>query len=204
MAEPITTLTDYAIALECLILAGLLLGQGGVQRLWAAAFTSVSGAALMGGIYHGFAHQMSLLQRIWLWQGMGIAVAIASFFTVVAAAETLSRGSRLALLALTTAKLALAIAAGFTLWSFALRVADYLSALLIVLLVQWLQRYRDPSAPVWLLAAIAFSGLGAIGLLIPWPGVSPLVVYHLVQMVALFCIYRSVAAKHTANAGVPG
>ncbi|MBD2114124.1 MULTISPECIES: DUF6962 family protein [Cyanophyceae] len=204
MAEPITTLTDYAIALECLILAGLLLGQGGVQRLWAAAFTSVSGAALMGGIYHGFAHQMSLLQRIWLWQGMGIAVAIASFFTVVAAAMTLRRGRRRALLALATAKLALAIAAGFTLWGFALRVADYLSALLIVLLVQWLQRYRDPSAPVWLLAAIAFSGLGAIGLLIPWPGVSPLVVYHLVQMVALFCIYRSVAAKHQANAGVPG
>ncbi|MBD2234528.1 DUF6962 family protein [Phormidium tenue] len=204
MAEPLTTLTDYAIALECLLLAGLLLGQGGVQRLWALAFTSVSGAALLGGIYHGFAHQMSLLQRIWLWQGMGIAVAIASFFTLVAAAVPLRRGERLALLALAAAKLVGAIAAGFTLWGFALRVSDYLSALLIVLLVQWLQRRHDSHAPAWMLAAIALSGLGAIGLLIPWPGVSPLVVYHLVQMVALFCIYRSVAAKPLANAGVPG
>ncbi|MBD1874363.1 hypothetical protein H6F75_12790 [Nodosilinea sp. FACHB-131] len=201
MAEPITTLTDYAIALECLLLAGRLLLQGGVQRLWAVAFGSVSGAALLGGIYHGFAHQMSLLQRIWLWQGMGIAVAIASFFTVVAVAVTLRRSSRLALLALATAKLALAIAVGFTLWGFALRIVDYLSALIIVLLVQSLHPCSDPAAPTWMLAAIALSGLGAIGLLIPWPGVSPLVVYHLVQMVALFCIYRSAIATHPVNAG---
>ncbi len=199
MAEPISTLTDYAIALECLLLAGLLLVQGGVQRLWAAAFASVSSAALLGGIYHGFAPQMSLLQRIWLWQGMGMAVAIASFFTLVAAAVPLRRGERLALLALATAKLAGAIAVGFTLWGFALRVADYLSALIMVLLVQWRQRRQDSNAPVWMLAAIALSGLGAIGLLIPWPGVSPLVVYHLVQMVALFCIYRSVAATDQAR-----
>lgn len=204
MAEPLTTLTDYAIALECLLLAGLLFVQGGVQRLWAAAFGSVSSAAVLGGVYHGFAHQLSLEQRIWLWQGMGMAVAIASFFTVVAVAVTLPRGKCLALLALATAKLAGAIAVGFTLWGFALRVADYLSALIIVLLVQWLQRRQDSNAPAWLLAAIALSGLGAMGLLIPWPGGSPLVVYHLVQMVALFCIYRSVTALRQAYPGVSG
>ncbi|MBW4484594.1 MAG: hypothetical protein KME14_18835 [Tildeniella torsiva UHER 1998/13D] len=204
MAEPLTTLTDYAIALECLLLAGLLFAQGGVQRLWAAAFGSVSGAAALGGVYHEFAYQISLGQRIWLWQGMGMAVAIASFFTVVAVAVTLRREVRWALLALATAKLAGAIAVGFTLWGFALRVADYLSALIIVLLVQWLQRHRNPGAPVWLLGAIALSGLGAMGLLIPWPGVSPLVVYHLVQMVALFCIYRSVAAGGQAHPRVSG
>ncbi|PZV08958.1 MAG: hypothetical protein DCF32_03485 [Leptolyngbya sp.] len=199
MAEPITTLTDYAIALECLLLASLLFVQGGVQRLWAAAFGSVSGVALLGGLYHGFGDQLSLLQRIWLWQGMGIAVAIASFFTLVAAAVPLRREVRWTLLALATAKLVGAIAVGFTLWGFALRVTNYLSALIIVLLVQWLQRHRHPGAPVWLLGAIALSGLGAVGLLIPWPGVSPLVVYHLVQMVALFCIYRSVAATGQAR-----
>lgn len=204
MAEPITTLTDYAIALECLLLAGLLFVQGGVQRLWAAAFGSVSGAALLGGVYHGFGYQMSLIQRIWLWQGMGMAVAIASFFTLVAAAVPLRREVRWALLGLATAKLGLAIAVGFTLWGFALRVVDYLSALIIVLLVQWLHRRAAPAAPVWMLAAIALSGLGAGGLLISWPGVSPLVVYHLVQMVALFCIYRSVAAPARAHPRVSG
>lgn len=204
MAEPLTTLTDYAIALECLLLAGLLFAQGGVQRLWAAAFTNASGAAALGGVYHGFAHQISLGHRIWLWQGMGMAVAIASFFTVVAVAMILRQRPRRLLLALATAKLAGAIAVGFTLWGFALRVADYLSALIIVLLVQWFQRRRDPAAPVWMLGAIALSGLGAIGLLIPWPGVSPLVVYHLVQMVALFCIYRSVAATGQIHPRVSG
>jgi hypothetical protein len=131
-------------------------------------------------------------------------VAIASFFTLVAAAVTLRREVRWALLALATVKLAGAIAVGFTLWGFALRVADYLSALIIVLLVQWLQRRQNPGAPAWLLAAIALSGLGAMGLLIPWPGVSSLVVYHLVQMVALFCIYRSVAAPAQARPRVSG
>ncbi len=198
MAEPMTTLTDYAIALECLLFAGLLLGRGRIERLWAAVFSSVGGAALLGGTYHGFAEVLAQEQRLWLWQGMGLALAIASFFAVVAAACTLRRSRRLGLVTLATAKLALVLMLGTTLWAFALRVADYLSALVIVLLVQVgrsLAHHRIKARPAWLALGIAISGLAASILVIPWPGafsISPLAGYHLVQMVALYCIYRSV------------
>jgi hypothetical protein len=39
MAEPMTTLTDYAIVLKCLLFADLLLGQSWVERLWMAVFS---------------------------------------------------------------------------------------------------------------------------------------------------------------------
>jgi len=76
MAEPITTLTDYGIAIECLIFAGLLLGHRWIGRLWATAFISVSGAAILGGTYHGFAEFLSWEHRYGLWQGMLGALAI--------------------------------------------------------------------------------------------------------------------------------
>lgn len=198
MAEPMTMLTDYAIALECILFAGLLLGRGWVERLWAAVFSSVGGAALLGGTYHGFAEVLAWEQRLWLWQGVGLALAIASFFAVVAAACTLHRSRRLGLMTLAIAKLALVLMLGTTLWAFALRVADYLSALVIVLLVQVgrsPQYHRLKAGPAWMALGIAISGLAASILVIPWPGafsMSPLAGYHLVQMVALYCIYRSV------------
>ncbi|MFQ4137890.1 DUF6962 family protein [Nodosilinea sp. PGN35] len=196
MTEPLTTLTDYAIALECLVLAGLLWGRGGGHRLWAAAFGSAGGAALLGGTYHGFAHTVLFAQRFWLWHAMGVALAIASFFTVAAAAAPLGRGDRRRLLALATAKLVVALALGFSLWGFYLRVVDYLSALVLVLLVLLVR--RRPRAAGWMAAAIAVSVLGATVLLIPLARVSPKVVYHLVQMVALVCIYRSATAEGRA------
>lgn len=200
MAEPMTTLTDYGLALECLVFVGLLLGRGWVERLWAAVFSSVGGAALLGGIFHGFGENLGWEQRLGLWQGMGMALALASFFAVVAAACPLQRGRRLGLVTLATAKLTLVLVLGTTLWAFALRIADYLSALAIVLLVQAVRsrQHRRPKAgPVWLAVGIAISGLAAIVLVIPWPGafsMSPMAGYHLVQMVALYCIYRSIQA----------
>ncbi|WP_017301829.1 DUF6962 family protein [Nodosilinea nodulosa] len=195
MAEPLTTLTDYAIALECLVFAGLLLGRA--AWLWAAVFISVSGAAALGGTYHGFAEFLSWPHRLWLWQGIGLGLSLTSFLAVVAAASPLGRGLRLGLLSLAAAKLALVTLLSTSLWAFALRVADYLSALAIVLLVQLGQRlsHRHPKAqPGWLAAGIAISGLAACVLLLPPEAfiISPLAGYHLVQMVALYCIYRSV------------
>lgn len=199
MADPMTTLTDYAIALECLLFARLLLNLGWVKRLWAAAFSSVGGAALLGGTYHGFAEFLSGEHRLWLWQGMGLALAIASFFTLVTAASPLRQSGRLVLLALATAKLTLVLMLGTDLLAFALRVADYLSALVIVWLVQLRQvmQHRCPKSELlWITVGVTLSGLAASVLTIPRSGwwahpIDPMVGYHLVQMVALYCIYRS-------------
>ncbi|PSN14847.1 hypothetical protein C7293_09940 [filamentous cyanobacterium CCT1] len=207
MAEPITTLTDYAIALECLLFAAGLLGRGWVARFWAIAFGSVGGAAFLGGTLHGFAPQLVWEQRLWLWQGMVLALAIASFCILVAIALSVPQRWRVGLLLLAIAKLALVLGLDTSPWAFVISIADYLSALTLVLLVQLRQFMRQryvrqrqgspkpcPSPDLaWMAAGLATSALAAIALLIPRQALplSPLAVYHLVQMVALYCIYRS-------------
>ncbi|MGB3202907.1 MAG: hypothetical protein WBA99_18515 [Nodosilinea sp.] len=198
MAEPMTTLSDYAIALECLLFAGLLLGRGWVERLWAIAFGSVGGAAAFGGTIHGFSAVLIREHHLWLWQGMIIALAIASFSILAAAAVPLRRWVRLGVLALAIVKLALVNDLAVSLWSFAISVADYLSTLIAVFLIQIAQSMGNRQAlnpePLWLGAGLVISGLAASVLVIPRSllPVDPLVGYHLVQMVALYCIYRSV------------
>ncbi|MBE9158058.1 hypothetical protein IQ265_14660 [Nodosilinea sp. LEGE 06152] len=206
MAEPITTLTDYAIALECLLFAAWLLGQGWVARLWAMAFINVGGAAFLGGTLHGFAPQLVWEQRLWLWHGMVLALAIASLCILVAVALSVHQRWRVGLLLLAIAKLALVLRLGTSSWAFAVSVADYLSALATVLLVQLGQlnqqhrlspKQRPNPDLVWMATGLATSGLAASALLIPQSQalpLSPLAVYHLVQMVALYCIYRSARA----------
>ncbi|MGB3309703.1 MAG: hypothetical protein WBG32_20305 [Nodosilinea sp.] len=213
MAEPITTLSDYAIALECLLFAGLLLGRGWVERLWAIAFGSVGGAAFLGGTIHGFSAVLTGDHHLWLWKGMLLALAIASFVILAAAAVPFRRRVRLGLLVLAIAKLALVTRQVVSPWAFAISVADYLSALVVVFLMQLGQSRRQSSRcpreqfnpdPAWLGAGIVTSGLAASVLVIPWPqtlAISPLAGYHLVQMVALYCIYRAVPARSQGQNG---
>src|SRR5258708_38112958 len=58
MTEPDVTLTDYGIALECAILAGLLYrcrsGRGDLRRPFVLFFASSALGALAGGAVHGF------------------------------------------------------------------------------------------------------------------------------------------------------
>ncbi|MGG6241110.1 DUF6962 family protein [Nodosilinea sp. AN01ver1] len=202
MTEPLTTLTDYAIALECLLFAAGLLGRGWLARVWAIAFSSVGGAAFLGGTLHGFGPQLVWEQRLWLWQGMVLALAIASFCILVAVALLVPQRWRVGVLILAIAKLAWVLRLDTSPWAFAISVADYLSALTLVLLVQLRpfgrQHRRSPKQRpnpdlTWMATGMVISGLAASILLIPRQGLplSPLAVYHLVQMVALYCIYRS-------------
>ncbi|WP_156119931.1 DUF6962 family protein [Leptolyngbya sp. KIOST-1] len=206
LAEPITTLTDYAIALECLLFALGLRGRGWLAGLWATAFGSVGGAACLGGTLHGFALHLLWQQKLWLWQATLLALAIASLCIFLTVALSVPPRWRQGLVVLAIAKLALIIRLGTSPWAFAVSIADYLSALALVLLVQ-LRPFLRRAGPnwAWMAAGIATSGLAASTLLIPHHALpmSPAAVYHLVQMVALFCIYRSVRAVGHAPAGLP-
>jgi hypothetical protein len=212
-----TTLTDYAIALECLLFALFLLRLGSVGWLWAAAFGGVSVAALLGGTYHGWAAWLSGQSLQVLWRGTVIALATASFFTVIVAAFKTTRVWRLGLLVLATGKLLLALMASIEPDAFVSRVVDYISALVIVLLIQVWQSSRPGHSPHpwpppsggtgWMTGGIALSGLAAGCLLAPWPtgfSLSPQAGYHLVQMAALYCIYRSARAMAKPGGRVGG
>src|SRR3989442_14525779 len=72
ITEPVTMLTDYALAAASLYFAYLLARILGPRNrvsawLWCAAFLASAAAALLGGIYHGLASDFdaSTLRSIW-------------------------------------------------------------------------------------------------------------------------------------------
>src|SRR5258707_15725411 len=73
MTEPDVTLTDYGIALECAILAGLLYrcrsGRGDLRRPFVLFFASSALGALAGGTVHGFFLDDRSLAGAALWRG---------------------------------------------------------------------------------------------------------------------------------------
>lgn len=199
MAAPLTTLTDYAIALETLLFAVWLWPWGREERCWAGVFISISLAALAGGTYHGWGGDLSANGQAYLWQGVVVGLAGASFWALVAVASDLRPPWQFGLLALAAVKLGLALGVGNTPMGFALRVGDYLSALIIVLLLYgWRARQGSSPGLIWMGAALAISLLAAILLALPAPAtgrISPAAVYHLVQMVGLYCLYHGVWSK---------
>jgi hypothetical protein len=107
MTEPDVTLTDYGIALECAILAGLLYrrrrGRGDLRRSFVLFFASSALGALAGGTVHGFFLDDGSLAGATLWRAALLALGVTAF-------AAWSIGARLALTA-RTARIVEALAA---------------------------------------------------------------------------------------------
>jgi hypothetical protein len=195
LAEPATTLTDYAMAVEMLLFGVLLLRFGWVERFWAAAFACVGIAAVLGGTFHGLAEQLSHSQQLGFWQGTIIALAWASFWPLMAVAWPCKGGMRFSVIVLGVSKLVCALALMDYTWGFSVRVADYLSTLGIVVLCYSLQENRTSSGLAWMVAGVIISLVAALILAspdLPWIPVSSAAIYHLVQMVALYSLYQGI------------
>ncbi len=204
LTEPITTLTDYAIAVVALILA-FSLGRIGWQKkqysigLWAIAFASVALAALLGGTCHGF---LSVLPKSWLvafWQGMVCLLSLASFALLIGSiiGTAPAKQQRWLLLAVgVKTSLIWLILLQTPLFEFA--ALDYSTSLTFVLILQ-LQALLTGTTPAvpWLIAGTLVSGL-ALCVLVSRLNLPPLFaandLYHLVQLVGLGLLYQG--AKH--------
>lgn len=82
LLEPDVALTDYGLALECVLLAWLTYRRRGSeyrQRSWLVAlFTAHGTAAFLGGTAHGFvADKTSALHTV-IWSGTLIAIGVAA------------------------------------------------------------------------------------------------------------------------------
>jgi energy-converting hydrogenase Eha subunit A len=204
LAEPTTTLTDYAIALESTLLAVALLGQNkiqhdklGLQRsrfFWGIAFGWVAIAAAAGGTCHGFAPilTLSLLNR--LWTLTGYAIGCASFFMLLGATfSTFAGWIRWVAIVAISGKAALYLAQVGQYQQFVPMAIDYGSAMLVVVLLQWVQLERQRRSAIWISAGIGVSMI-AIGIQATRISIAPSFnhndLYHLVQMVALYLLYR--------------
>jgi hypothetical protein len=207
LSEPVTTLTDYAIAGEALIFAGLLLKSKSYFPVlcWAAAFGGVAIAAFCGGTYHGF-NLLPMAAKWGLWRGMTYGLSFASGCMLAAAVSELPRWVR------AWGWGAIALKTGlYLIWTafnpnFVYIVMDYLSAMLLVL---WLQvrlnrQGNQQNSSAWIVAGVlgslAAAGVQGIGLN-GTPFFNQNDLYHLVQMLALYFFYRGACViKHTGMA----
>ncbi|BAU41019.1 hypothetical protein O77CONTIG1_00826 [Leptolyngbya sp. O-77] len=202
LSEPITTLTDYAIALECLIFAVCLLKQAEPPKPtkgWILAFGSTALAAALGGTLHGFIERVSPLWAVGLWRVMLLALGVASYGLVAGASANYALGNT----RVWVRRLALGKLAMYGLWawqakSFGGAIADYLLSMLVVVgLVGSGVVFAVPAQRVatrWLVGGVGLSfaaaGVQVVQLALrPW--LMPNDLYHLVQMVALYAFFRA-------------
>ena len=197
IAEPDVTLTDWALALEAAGLAAVA-GRTGTPRLWVAFFASISAAALLGGITHGFFPDAEGPAATVLWRTTLLAVGITSATAIAAGVQTVGT-VRLARCVTRWVLAAFVAYAGVVLFlsrAYAVALVAYLPATLFLLAVFVTAQRQGRSRH-------AFAGAIGVGVLlagswIQWRGISlPALrlghntLYHIVAMIALLLIYRS-------------
>lgn len=181
ISEPVTVLTDYALAAVATWLGFKL---AGISRFWALAFFALAIAALLGGTWHGF------WQNDLLWKAATLGVGVASFGMVVGSAFATTTGrARQALIAFALLKLL-----AYTAWmighdDFIWVVVDTACAFAIVVVLH-LWRFNG-----WMLAGVALSIVAGV---VQASGFALHEhfnhndLYHVIQIAALFALYRGV------------
>lgn len=179
MNEPVTALTDYALAVVCGVLGFRLRVRA---PCWALAFGALALAALLGGTWHGFWRGAPL------WKATTLAVGVASLSMVVGSALQTARGRlRRGLIAFAVAKFVCYAAWMLRHDDFIWVVADTASALLIVGAL-YLWRFKG-----WMLVGVAVSVIAgaaqASGIALH-PHFNHNDLYHVIQIAAMFAFYR--------------
>lgn len=201
ITEPITMLTDYAIALESLGFAIALwrmqgTGQRSTVRFWSLAFAATAIAAIVGGTCHGFVAYLPYPLTLTLWKTVVASLGLASSFMLLATGSRLAHPLKSWLYGAIGLKLALYLGWLATHVNFAIAVIDYLSAMGIVFILQLLAYSQGEPSASWIMAGVIVSGLAASVLLMQFAeqGLSANDVYHLIQLVALYLFYRGVCS----------
>jgi hypothetical protein len=184
MSEPVTALTDYALAAVAAFLGVRLLRS---NRFWALAFLALALAALLGGTWHGFWQSDSL------WKATTLSVGVASFGMVAGSALAITHGAaRQLVFGFALLKL---VAYGFWILrhdDFVWVIVDSGSALAIVGLL-YLWRFSG-----WMLAGVGISivaGAVQASALALHASFNHNDLYHLIQIAALFAFYRGLKER---------
>jgi hypothetical protein len=204
IAEPDVTLTDYALTVECAILAWLLYRQGArgdSLRDWFIVFFCAAGfAAFTGGTSHGFIYdEMSLAYAIF-WKATLVAIGVAALAAWMIGISLLSsRAYTARIRAAAFALFGVYLVALFFVDSFLIAIVHYVPAVLFLLFVCGKRYIADREvAFIWgvvglllTFAAAAVQQTG-IGLHPDWFNHNAL--YHLMQGVALLFLFAAARA----------
>jgi hypothetical protein len=197
VSEPAVTLTDWLLAVECAVFAGML--RGGFARLFAA----LALASLLGGTVHGFFPEEFWLDRA-LWRAALLALGASALFAAEIAGDLLGWARTRIVTRLVFLGYAGLILTGRD--RFGIAVTVYLPAVLLLLFAlareSRIRGERRIALGVWGLVGTLVAALGQQLRL----GAHPVyfdhnALYHVVQAAALVLVFvggRALASGPTA------
>jgi hypothetical protein len=209
MIDPAVTLTDYLLTVECTLFAWLLARgatpRSAAQRWFVAFFAALALASAAGGTAHGFIADKTTAAHAVVWTGALLAIGLAALAGWHIGAHLVlapAAARRLGLAAIGVYAVYAAVLL-FVSRSFAVAVAHYLPAALFLFAAFWLAQRRHPAPPLqWgalgMGLTFAAAAVQASGTTLHPEHLNHNVLYHLIQAVALFYIFR--AARGLAHA----
>jgi hypothetical protein len=201
MSEPDVTLTDYGLAIECAVFAFLLYSgnRNAPLRSWFTLFFASTGvAAFLGGTVHGFFPDTASAGYRILWPATLIAIGLTAMAAwIIGASLGVSKTAARYIRVLAALDLAVySLVALFVTQSFALVVINYLPAAVFLLIV-FFKLYGQKKTPdllagiCGLLLTFVAAAVQAAGLALHPVYFSHNALYHVIQAVALFMIFRA-------------
>lgn len=174
MIEPVTLATDYVLAMAAVTFGVLLWRRG--NRPWALAFFFTACGSFFGGTFHGFGGE------VW-WKLTVYSIGAASLYLLLPFLRAT----------------AMSIFAVYALWmtvhdSFAFVIADYGITLLLLAIVVIVRR---TAMSRWVVGSVVVSVLAAIVQQAPIAYHND--VYHAIQLVALWLLYRGGTLMNAAK-----
>jgi hypothetical protein len=195
IAEPVTLVTDYALAAVCAWLGVRLYRKSEAQRsraYWGAALLALAFTALLGGTYHGFQYSIANFAASWLWKFTVLLVGLASFCMLAGSATATGAGAlRKGIFVFAAVKLI--VYEGWMLRhdQFIWVIADTGSTMAVVLILHAFRHREAGSRPI--LAGVAASalaaGVQASGLTLH-EHFNHNDLYHVIQIAATALFYR--------------
>ena len=198
--EPMTTITDYILAVLTLVFAVSLFQVAQFDQqtsvwLWGAGFVASSLAAIFGGTTHGFYPYFGRTMQVGIWKLTVYAIGLSTSFMLAGVIiASISVPLRQWAMMLMVAKTIIYMAWMAKHDDFRYVIYDYVLAMVIALFLQVVSatQWQSPSA-FWIISGIVVSFIGA--------GVQQSGfklhkhfnhndLYHVIQMISFYLLYR--------------
>lgn len=212
MTEPDVALTDFALAVECVVLA-LALRSGGrrmhaVQRRFAALFLMIAVGSALGGVWHGFLNTYDSIASRIVWSAtlLSLGLAVLALWFLVAEFRLYRQWKSAIRICGAVAFALYAFAVVFVTQLFQLAVLNLVPAL-VFLLAGLVAEYRSHGEKDVLVGILGIVLIFAAALLQQMRiDIHPVyltynAVYHALQGAAFLMLFKSVGGAFPAPSG---
>jgi hypothetical protein len=196
ISEPMTMATDYALAAANSCFGWRLARSASrARRCWAAGFLALAVCALVGGSFHGLRAAAGPGVLATLWQITELSAGVASLFLLAGVAYAATEPAPRRWIMVFAAGKFLAFAAlAVATDRYLLVVADTGITMLVALVLALLRLRTGEAFARWLVAGIGVSGIAAgvqASGLAPHPHFNHNDLYHVIQLLAMYLLYRA-------------